>query len=122
MQGTVVWRARLTSTILPKDETHFFMRGNMVALFYPISDTQFVWTVTAPVTRLKEVGIAPKAGPTGLNKANQDESHSHQGQRQQNGDDGQSQQQQQTGKGRLEQTHANHADMSASEVITCAVF
>ena len=65
MQGTVIWRARLSSSDLPKGESHFFLRGSMIATFYPISSDQYVWTVGAPVSCLEEVGLSAKTGPTG---------------------------------------------------------
>ncbi len=58
-QGMVVWRARLKSTDLPH-ESHVFRHGTMAAMFYPISQGQFVWTVLAPASRLEEVGLALK--------------------------------------------------------------
>ncbi|KAL0044438.1 hypothetical protein WJX82_006692 [Trebouxia sp. C0006] len=63
--GTVIWRARLSSSDLPKGESHFFLRGSMIATFYPISSDQYVWTVGAPVSCLEEVGLSAKTGPTG---------------------------------------------------------
>ena len=60
-----MWRARLRSTTQPQGESHMFLHGNMIALVYPISEEQYVWTVGAPVSRLEEVGIAAKCGPTG---------------------------------------------------------
>lgn len=65
MQGTVIWRARLSSSDLPKGESHFFLQGSMIATFYPISSDQYVWTVGAPVSCLEEVGLSAKTGPTG---------------------------------------------------------
>ncbi len=65
MQGTVIWRARLSSSDLPKGETHFFLQGNMIATFYQISSDQYVWTVGAPVSCLEAVGLSAKTGPTG---------------------------------------------------------
>ena len=65
MQGTVIWRARLSSLDLPKGESHFFLQGSIIATFYPISNDQYVWTVGAPVSCLEEVGLSAKTGPTG---------------------------------------------------------
>ena len=65
MQGTVIWRARLSSSDLPKGESHFYLQGSMIATFYPISSDQYVWTVGAPVSCLEEVGLSAKTGPTG---------------------------------------------------------
>ena len=59
MQGMVVWRARLRSSSLP-DESHFFLEGVMAAMFYPIAKNLFVWTLLAPVSRLKEVELEPR--------------------------------------------------------------
>ncbi|DBA92561.1 hypothetical protein WJX77_007472 [Trebouxia sp. C0004] len=63
--GTVIWRARLSSSDLPKGESHFFLQGSMIATFYPISIDQYVWTIGAPVSCLEEVGLSAKTGPTG---------------------------------------------------------
>lgn len=59
MQGMVVWRARLRSASLP-DAVRTFVEGVMAALTYPIGDNLFVWTLLAPVSRLEEVGLAPR--------------------------------------------------------------
>ena len=63
MQGTVVWRARLNSTVLP-NSSHYFIKGVNAALLYPIGEGQFVWTVLAPVSRLAEVGLEPRTHST----------------------------------------------------------
>ena len=42
---------------MPKDESHVFFKGNMTALYYPISKDTMVWTVTASTARLQEVGL-----------------------------------------------------------------
>ena len=78
-----MWRARLRSTSLPQGESHMFLRGNMIALVYPISQDQYVWTVGAPVSCLEEVGLAAKCGPTGSKtpvKGNEPSSKGKQGQ------------------------------------------
>lgn len=85
VQGTVIWRARLCSTTLPQGESHFFLRGSMIATVYPISQDQFVWTVGAPVSCLEELGLAAKCGPTGPKtpaKGNEPSSEGKQGQAQ----------------------------------------
>ena len=63
-QGVVIWRARLTSRQLPKDEMHIFQSTGLVGGWFPISNTQFVWTVAAPVSRLEEVGLEAKTWST----------------------------------------------------------
>lgn len=64
MQGMVVWRARLRSSSRP-DELHTFLEGVMAAITYPIGEGLFVWTLLAPVSRLEEVGLAPRAHARG---------------------------------------------------------
>ena len=47
------------------DESHAFLERVMAAMFYPIAENLFVWTLLAPVSRLKEVGLEPRTRARG---------------------------------------------------------
>ena len=61
------WRARLTSTTLPKDEAHVFLPApnstdNVTGVIYPIGgENQNVWTTSASAARMQEIGVPIKA-------------------------------------------------------------
>ena len=116
-----------------------FLRGSMIALIYPISQDQYVWTVGAPVSRLEEVGLAAKCGPTGPKtpvKGNEPSSKGKQGQAQEASPEGGgashkvgsadselsgfnkhvAQQDVQQPQGSLAPSHGKTADLSTSEV------
>lgn len=65
--GTVFWRARLTSTTLPKDEAHVFLpapnsNDNVTGVIYPIGgENQHVWTTSASAARMQQAGVPMKA-------------------------------------------------------------
>ena len=81
LQDTVVWRARLSTTALPKEQIQFFAKGDMTGVCYPIADDQYIWTVSASAARMREVGLDVRAGPS---KAKQSEVNRSDGQRSRN--------------------------------------
>ena len=57
-----MWKARLSTMALPKAEIQFFAKGNMTGVCYPISDDQYIWTVSASTACLQDAGIQVRQG------------------------------------------------------------
>lgn len=107
MQGTTVWRARLTVKD-PRNETHLLSGGKLVGLYYAIGNQgQLVWTVSASQAQLEEAGLSVRHGPSRSQDSKENQSPAQQAQH-----DGASQQ---------EQAKDIEDGESAKKVITCWV-
>ena len=98
LQDTVVWRARLSTKALPEGQIHMFKDAGMIAVCYPISNDQHVWTVSASAACLRDVGLDVRAGPSKTQHPTDAP-------------------QQEGGKSAAQ--HANGTDLSVSEVRAC---